>query len=290
MKDKHIMHSKVKNPGILFELLVRQITVDTLGGKEASPAVSVMRKYFRPTTELGKELQLYRSFFEVNNLTEVKASKFIDLVVQQRNKLDERKLATEKYELIKEIKNHYDLKEFLSVKIPSYKIYASVYKTFLSESNSFDISSINDIAESRFTLMEHLVTDKKNRVAKAENAILEIFKTQSEDLRLLTYKVMLDKFNDKYSNLNGKQKRLLREYVNSVSNSESFVQYIHTEINPLRDEITSLAAKEGDKVLQIKLNEVASQLDNIKNKKKIKDNELTAMMIAYQLAEELKTQ
>lgn len=284
------MHSKVKNPGILFELLVRQITVDTLGGKEASPAVSVMRKYFRPTTELGKELQLYRSFFEVNNLTEVKASKFIDLVVQQRNKLDERKLATEKYELIKEIKNHYDLKEFLSVKIPSYKIYASVYKTFLSESNSFDISSINDIAESRFTLMEHLVTDKKNRVAKAENAILEIFKTQSEDLRLLTYKVMLDKFNDKYSNLNGKQKRLLREYVNSVSNSESFVQYIHTEINPLRDEITSLAAKEGDKVLQIKLNEVASQLDNIKNKKKIKDNELTAMMIAYQLAEELKTQ
>lgn len=289
MKTKSITHSKIKNPGILFELLVRQITVDTLEGKESSSALNLMSKYFKPSTELGKELQLYRSFFEVGKLTEMKAAQFIDIVASQYIKLDDKKLLREKYELIKEVRQIYDIKEFLGAKIPSYKIYASVYKTLLAERKDFEMTSIKDVAESRFTLIEHLATDTKNKIAKKEDQIAEVFKNQTEDLRLLSYRIMIDKFNSKYNNLGEKQKTLLREYINSVTNSERFADYVKSEIEPLKKEIYYLSSKEGDKVLKIKLNEVASQLENIKSKKKIRDNELTAMIIAYQIVEELRT-
>jgi hypothetical protein len=224
---KNLNHSKVKNTGILFEFLVRQITVDTLEGKENSPAINIMKKYFHPVTELGKELQLYRVFFEMGKLNETKSIQFIDLISDQKKKLDNKKLSVEKYNLIKEIKGNYDLNSFLQAKIPSYKIYASIYKTFLAESKDFSISNIKDIASARFTLIEHLSTDKKLSSDPAnETAILEIFKNQTEDLRLLSYKLMLDKFNQKYENLGDKQKVLLREYINSISNSDGFTNYV----------------------------------------------------------------
>lgn len=287
-QSKNLNHSKIKNSGILFEVLVRKITVDTLENKTNSPALDMMRKYFKPTTEMGKELQLYRAFFEMGSLTEVKAAQFVDFISQQRKKINERKLLQEKYEFIKELKNNYDLKSVLNIQIPSYKIYASIYKTFLSETKNFDISNIQDVAVSRFALIEHLMKNKSKKTPANEATILETFKNQTEDLRLLSYKLLLDKFNDKYKDLNDKQKQLLREYINSVSDTNTLTEYITTEVDTLKKEIASLAKSEKDKVLNIKLNEVAHQLDTMKTKKKIRDNDLTAMMIAYQIVDELK--
>lgn len=287
-QSKNLNHSKIKNSGILFEVLVRKITVDTLENKTSSPALDMMRKYFKPTTEMGKELQLYRAFFEMGSLTEVKAAQFVDFIALQRKKINERKLLQEKYEFIKELKNNYDLKSVLNIQIPSYKIYASIYKTFLSETKNFDISNIQDVAVSRFALIEHLMKNKSKKTPANEATILETFKNQTEDLRLLSYKLLLDKFNDKYKDLNDKQKQLLREYINSVSDTNTLTEYITTEVDTLKKEIASLAKSEKDKVLNIKLNEVVHQLDTMKTKKKIRDNDLTAMMIAYQIVDELK--
>lgn len=289
MKAKSVAHSKFRNPGILFELLVRQITVDTLEGKPNSPAIALMQKHFKPTTELGKEFQLYRTFFEMSGLSENKAVHIIDVVSTQRAKLDETKLAQEKYAFVRDVKKVYDLNEFLKVKIPSYKIYASIYKTFLAESADFNVTSIQDVAMARFALIEHLMKDRKvSENPKSESEMVEIFRNQSEDLRLLTQKIMLEKFNQKYANLNDKQKKLIREYINSVSDSEEFAKYVRSEIPVLKEELIRLSKVETNKVTQIKLNEVASQLDMLNGKKKIRDNELTAMMIAYQIVEELR--
>lgn len=288
MKAKTVNHSKVKNTGILFELMVRQITTDTLSGKSDSPkSVQLMKKYFNPTTELGKELQLYRAFFETGPLTEVKAAKIVDWIVDKHSKLDERKLLREKYELVKDIKDSYG-ESFFNTKIPFYKIYASIYKTFLAESNDFNVSNIQEVVTSKFTLIEHLTREQKNTENASEAKMISTFRNQTEDLRLLSYKLLLDKFNQKYSNLNENQKNLLRNYINSVSNSDDFTTYVKQQVEPLREQIASLASKESNKVLKIKLNEVVSQLSNIRERKAIKDNELTAMMIAYQIAEELK--
>jgi hypothetical protein len=290
MKSKKISNSKYKNTGVLFELMVRQITADTLAGKD-SPALAVMTKYFNSKTELGKELQLYRAFFDAGTLSEGKSIHFIDLILEQRCQLDDRKLAREKYELIKEIKEIYPLKDFLSYKIPNYTIHASIYKTFATESakdKEARIVNFRDVANARFTLIEHLSTGiKKRETQKRDDALLAEFRSQNEDLRMLTYKLAVDKFNEKYTNLNDKQKVLLREYINNVPTTNSLGQYIKAELPRMHAVFTTAANNQTNKVVQIKLQEVASQLEKIGKQKTIQDSEITAMMIAYEILKEI---
>jgi hypothetical protein len=290
MKAKKINNSKFKNTGVLFELMVRQVTADTLAGKD-SPALAIMTKYFNSGTELGKELQLYRAFFDAGTLTEAKSIHFIDLILNQRRQLDDRALAREKYELIKEIKDLYPLKDFLSYKIPNYTIHASIYKTFVTESvkdTTAKIVNFRDIANARFTLIEHLSTGSQKRASvKRDDALLREFRSQHEDLRMLTYKLAVDKFNEKYTNLNDKQKCLLREYINNIPTTNSLGHYIKAELPHMHSALMHAAGAQTNKVLQIKLTEVAAQLDKIGKQKTIQDSEITAMMIAYEILKEV---
>jgi hypothetical protein len=287
MKSKNISHSKVKNTGILFEMVVRQVTVDAMNGNTDSPALRLMRKYFNVNTELGKELQFYHAFSLPGQLSETKAIHYIDLILNRRKKLDEKKLAREKYELVKEIKEHYDLNEFLSCRIPNYKILASIYKSFMAETANANIANIQEVAMSKFALIEHLSSSKAAK-QRSENPLFEQLKGQPEDLRLLTYKVLLEKFNEKYAGLNDDQKQLLREYINSISNSNSLQNYIRTRIPTVKQSLLNLSKSHKDKVLQIKLTEVANLLDKVAVSKTVKENEVTAMIIAYQILKELQ--
>jgi hypothetical protein len=291
MKSKTISNSKYRNTGVLFELLVRQVTSDTLVNKPVSEALNLMKKYFNASTELGKELQLYRAFFETKPLSEVRAIHFIELVAIQHRKLDERKLAREKYELIKEVKTHYSLKDFLSAKIPNYTVYASIYKTLTTESakkNAFNITNIHDIANARFTLIEQLTGKMiKKQLVKEDNKMLEEFRQQSDDLRLLAYKFVIDRFNTKYSNLNDKQKNLLREFINNVTDTNSLVEYIRTEVPLVKANLLKCAAASKEQVVKIKLNEIAANISRIGQSRIIKDTEVTALLIAYEILKEV---
>jgi hypothetical protein len=292
MKPKTIANSKFKNTGVLFELLVRQVTSDTVSGKASSPALDILKKFFNAKTELGKEMQLYRAFSETTRLTEGRALHFIDLIIEQRKKLDEKKLTREKYELVKSIKDNYPLKGFLSSKIPSYTVNASIYKTFLSEvakDQDYKLVNIGEIATARYALVEHLMGTNTKPALQRESEMLEQFKSQDEDMRMLTYKIVVDKFNDKYSDLNDKQKSLLREYINNISTSNSLVEYVRNEIPSLKNTIQARSKRSSDRVVQIKLNEVASQLDVIQTAPVIRDNEITALMIAYEIVKELES-
>jgi len=120
-----IKHSKYKNTGVLFELLVRQSTSDLMSNKDPK-AVKIFKKFFT-NTELGKEYNLYTSVLNAPKLSEAKAEMLVSTIVEQAKKLDREKLDKEKYNLIKEIKKHYDLDDFFKAKIETYKIYASVY-------------------------------------------------------------------------------------------------------------------------------------------------------------------
>lgn len=288
MKGITVSHSKVKNTGVLFEMLVRQITSDTLDGRVNSPALNILKKYFHTNTELGKELQLYQAFVNAEKLNENRAVQFLDMVLSQRRRLDERALSKEKYELIKELKNTYDLEAMLSCKIPSYKLHASIYKTFLMEvrNNSDVIMNIQDVASARFTLIEHLLGHGRV-IEQKESALLEEFKNQTEDLRLLTYRILIDRFNEKYQDLNDKQKNLLREYINDVSSKNTLLTYIKQEVPILQQELRKKIQSIKDKVTQIKLTEVVSQLDTIGTKNVVRDNEITSLMIAYQISKEI---
>ena len=120
-----IKHSKYKNPGILFELLIRQITADTLEGKD-SPIKELLKKYF-VKTELGKEFRLYETLLKKTSLTESKANVVIDTLLESSKTLNRKSIKTQKYNLINEIQKHYDLNEFFNHKLPNYKVYAAFY-------------------------------------------------------------------------------------------------------------------------------------------------------------------
>ena len=230
----YIKHSKFKNTGILFELLVRRITADTLSGVN-SPAVNILKKYFA-NTEVGKEYKLYEAVFKSNNVNENKANAILTTVLESSKKLNRSKLRKEKYNLIKELKEHYNLEELFKTKLTKYKELASLY-TLLEIYNSQDITNPNQIIDNKVTLLEHLTAKDVNKEGVKDD-ILEEFKSYDKDLRILTYRVLLEKFNDKYSSLNNRQKYILKEFINSVDSTPRLKEFYSSEVEYIKDLIS----------------------------------------------------
>jgi len=282
-----LKHSKFRNSGFLFELLVRQISSDILNNTKDNIAENLLRKYFNVSTELGQECALYNSLQKEKYTTEYRADKFIDVIIDARKKLDERKLNTQKYNLIKEIKQNFDIDKFVSQPIKNYKIVASIYKLF--ESNMDGKYQPKDSFSSRNTIIENIIEKPLlgNSSIKSDRMI-ENFKKESKDLRMLTHKILLDKFNEKYGNLSIRQKLLLKEYINNMSDTEKMSNFIHTEINNICKSLRKQQNQVDDTVMSIKLDETISQLKNTLKSKTVKDNHVTSLLISYELVDELK--
>lgn len=285
-----IKHNKLRNTGILFELLARQITSDVMENKKEGVAVKLMREFFNTKKELGKELMLYRAFFNVQNLSEQKAFQLLKLVTEQRKNLDQTVLDTQKYLLIKEIKKNFDLKEFFAARIPSYKIYASIYKNFDAATNGInDTTTIEELANSQFTIVEHLSGKAPSKEIREHNELSKIIRSQDDDIRFLSYKILIERFNEKYKGLDEAQKKLLQEYIYNISNTSKLKSYTQTESRRLAKEIAQSSSKVKDKVVRIKLGEVVSQLQKVQTATVIKENHMTALLIGYEILKELKT-
>jgi hypothetical protein len=280
-----IKHSKYKNTGILFELLVRQITADTLSGAE-SQAINILKKYFTKT-ELGKEYKLYESFFKHTNTSEAKADMVISTLIESSKQLNRSVLKRQKYNLIKEIKNHYDLEEFFKTKLPNYKAQAALF-TLLEVYNSENLSNPNQIIENKTVLLEYLVKSPIDKKEVKEN-ILEEFRQQDKDIRVLAYRVLLEKFNDKYADLNSNQKATLKEFINSVDNTPKLREFYNTKITEIKNTLLTLNKKVTNKAIQIKVNEVVNILPNLGKTDKVNDDHLINLLQHYQLVEELES-
>lgn len=284
-----IKHAKIRNTGILFELLVRKIATDVLEGKSDSFAIKLVKEHFHSKTELGKELQLYRSFFNATKLTENKAFNMIDLVLERRKTLNEKFLMAQKFLLIKEIKQNCDLKQFMAGRVPSYKVYASIYKLFETLQADTPFTEINDIVSAKFVVVEHLQGNLKEEKILKESNYTEIIKKQPEEIRYLSYKMLLEKFNEKYSVFSDKQKNLLREYINHGTDIDKFNKFIFGEAKELVTDIKQYSHKIKNDVTRIKIKEVITQLQTIQTRQTLKENHITALLIAYEIAHELSS-
>jgi hypothetical protein len=285
---KKIKHSKVKNTGVLFELLVRQITLEVLNGDKTENAKNIVREFFAAGTELNKELRLYDLLLKEKYNSESKAEMFVDTVSQAHSKLNETKLSKEKYNLIKQINEKFELEQFLSSPITNYKVLASIYKVF--ESKKSENYDIKDVFNSKITLIENIIARPSVKTNKVEdNKLIELYKQQDKDLRLLTYKILVETFNKKYTNLDSKQKNLLKEYINNISNTSKFKDYISVELPNIVSELKSIKSKIQDKVTTIKLSETISVLEKMKMGKSVSDNQVSSIMLSYELIKELKS-
>ena len=284
---KKIKHSKFKNTGVLFELLVRQITLEVLNGDKTENAKNIVREFFAPSTELNKELRLYDLLLKEKYNTESRAEKFVDTICEARQKLNEKKLTKEKYELIKQIRENFYLDNFLSSPITNYKVLASIYKIF--ESKRVENYDVKDVFNSKITLIENIISKPSTILKeKRDNTLVEQYSKQEKDLRLLTYKILIETFNKKYSNLDDNQKALLKEYINNMTNTTKFTDYVNTQLPQIISELKDLNTKVKDKVTKIKLTETISVLSKTKIGKTVSDNQVSSLMMSYELIKELK--
>jgi len=280
-----IKHNKFKNSGLIFELLVRQITADTLSGKE-SPSINILKKYF-VKTELSKEYKLYDTVLKQSQITEAKANIIIEEVLKVSRKLNRTILRKEKYNLISEIKSHYNLDEFFKTKLPNYTSQAALY-TLIEIYNNQELTDPNQIISNKMTLLENLTAQPVKEKEVRDN-IIEEFKKYDKDLRLLTYQVLLEKFNGKYNSLNDNQKVVLREFINLVDNTPRLREFYNIKINEIKTQLTKLNKSVTDKVTQIKLNEVISLITEINKTSKISNDDLVNLLQYYSLVDELKS-
>lgn len=286
---KKLKHSKYKNAGILFELLVRQVTADILNGNEESKANSILRKYFSESNELGKENALYRVIIEEKTKDQSTADRLLDTIIRSRKRLNERAINVQKYELIKEIKENYPIDDFLKGSISNYKLLASIYKVFDDAVNEVQ-SDPREIFKARSCIVESIAAPKTPSRLVTEDEkkdIIKVYQQQNEDVRLLAYKLLVDSFNEKYKGLDDKQKVLIREYINNISNTNSLRQYINNEVPIVRKEIMELKSKIDNDVVRIKLDETLNQLDKITKGTLVKENQIMALMLSYELIKEL---
>ena len=284
---KKIKHSKFKNTGFIFELLVRQITAEVMSSSK-SVAEKLLKEHFNSKQELSKELKLYQYLINEKYNSESKAEQFINTILEARKKIDEKKLTKEKYNLIKEIKETYDLDEFIKSPISNYKTLASIYKIFETVVTDTQYEP-TDIVSARFTIAENIINSSiQNKDVKLKDAVLEEYRKQDDDLRAVSYKLLVESFNNKYSNLTNDQKGLLREYINNINNTGKLSEYVSIEVTKLVEGLKEVGSKISDKVTKIKLAETIANIRKIKSVKKIKEQHLSAMMMTYELLKELK--
>lgn len=274
---KRIKHSKYKNTGLIFELLVRQVASDTMNNKP-SKSLKVIKRHFKPGTELSKELNLYRTVSTEKFKTENKAEKFVEAVVKARKNINESQLRRDKYNLIKDLKSNFNIGDFFKSRINNYKVQASTYKLF----EFAEADDPKEYVSSKFTLVEHVQTAPKQKEAAPS------LTSEHKDVRILASKMVVDKFNDKYSKLSAPQKRMLREYINTVTNSVKLRKYILNETKSLKESVTKLSKTVPSKVIRIKLNEVANLLKELSKKHSIEDKDVLTMLRYYELVSELK--
>lgn len=275
---KKIKHSKFKNTGMLFELLTRQITSDIISSKE-SAAISILRKHFGKNSELIKEYKLYKTLCDEKLKSETKANMLIEAAIKAKRGLDRKKLTEEKYQLIKAIKDNFDIESFFQTKVQNYKLLASIYKLFEYK----ELENPLQITKCRITVLENVTTKSSNQLISETVSISK----EPKEVRLLSQKLLVEKFNKKYSDLNENQKVLLREYISNVSNTNNFKSLIQAEAVHLKEIFQKNMFKVKDTALKIKLKEVVNLLDEYADIKKIEENHVSAILRYYSLIEDL---
>lgn len=280
----NIKHSKYKNTGILFELLVRQVTADTLNEGE-SPALNIIQTFF-VKSELGKEYKLYETLTKNTLLSEGKANVVLQSLLEASRKLNRSALRRQKYNLIKEIKKYYDIEDFFKTKLPNYKTFAAFY-TLMEAENTEDSVNTNQIVSNKITILEHLSKETINE-SKVENEVLQEFQTYDKDTRILAYRIIMEKFNDKYSSLYDSQKELLREYINAVDSTPVLRDFYNTKINEVKNSLVELNSQVTDEVIKIKIEEVSSLLKEVEKTYHVNQDDIVNLLQYYELVEELK--
>jgi len=283
MKIKHL---KLRNTGLIFELLVKQIAADTLSSKDSS-AVNIIKKFYAGKTTLAKEFKLYEFILKNKNVSTNKADNIVSTITEISRKLNQDTLKKQKYELIAEIKKSYNLEEFFNIQVNEYKPLAALY-CLLEAQNNNELVDPEYLVNNRATVLEHLTNTDINK-SDVEDTVIQEFAKYDKDLKLLTFKILLEKFNDRYKDFSPEHKNILREFITSVNSTTRLRNVVNEELDKISKAVGNLIPTIKDDVIKIKLQEVARNIIPLTNKVKVSDTHLVNIMQYYDLIKELKT-
>jgi hypothetical protein len=280
-----IKHSKYKNTGLIFELLVKQIAADTLSRKD-SPAVKIMKKFYTGKTSLVREFKLYEYILKNKGVSQSKGETIVSTIIEISRKLERETIKKQKYDLIAEIKNSYDLDEFFSMKVRDYKALAALY--CLMEAQNADLADPQTLVDNKMTVLEHLTESKQNE-EDVKDALVEEYAKYDKDLRMLTYKILLEKFNGEYANLLPEQKAILREFITASESQVKLRTMINEELEKIGLAVEKMKTKVSNGIARIKLDEVAKTIKPLSKQTRINDTHIVNLLQYYDLVNELNT-
>ena len=280
-----IKHSKYRNTGLIFELLVKQIAADTLN-KEESPALGIIKEYFANRSSLAKEHKLYNLVLKANGVSQKKAEAIVSTITEVSRKINQKVLKNQKYKLISEIKKHYNIDEFFGIQVRDYKPLAALYCLLEAQNNS-ELVDPKYLVDNKLTILEHLTAREQNEDS-VKDTLIEEYSKYDKDLKLLTFKILLEKFNDNYKDLLPEQKNILKEFITSVNSNTRLRNVVNEELTKISTEVNKLSEKVKDQVVKIKLEEVAKAIVPLSKTEKISDSHLVNLMQYYDLVNELK--
>ena len=278
---KNLKHSKYKNTAILFEMLVRKLTSETLTS-DKTVTVEIIKKYFGKNTALSKELQLYNALIKETLKTEAQALDYIRSCKVTHSKLNKGLLRRQRYNLVKEISENFDFQKVSKIRINNYKELASIYKLF----EYSEADNPKDLLESKTAIVDHLLGNIEQSLKLSP--LLEKYKGYDTDVRMLSYKLLVDKFNSKYSGLDENQKKVLNKYITHVNDSESVKQYFEKIIPGIKKELKEQVSTISDKATKIKVDKLSEMLCNVETIKIIKESHVLTILRYFDLIKELK--
>lgn len=280
-----IKHNKFRNTGLIYELLVKQIAADTLGMKD-SPAISILKEFYSGKSFLAKEFKLYDFVLKNKGVSQSKAESIVSSIVEISRKLDQKFLKKQKYQLIKEIKNSYSLEEFFSIKVRDYKPLAALFCLLEAYTNE-ELVDPQTIVDNKVTLLEHLTSEPQDHAA-VKDTLIEEYSKYDKDLKLLAYRILLEKFNEKYTSFLPEQKEILREFITSVSSTAKLRSLVNEKLEDISIRLQTGSEKIENEVVKIKINEILKNITPLSNKDRVDDSTLVNLMQYYELVAEVE--
>jgi hypothetical protein len=277
---KQLKHSKYKNTGILFEMLVRKLTSEALTS-DKSVTIDIIKKYFGKNTELAKELQLYNLLVKEQFKSDARALDYIRTIKTAHERLNQSILKRQRYNLVKEISDNFVFDNISKIRISNYKVLASINMLFEYD----ELSNPKQILECKNVIVEYVTTTKATQ--SVNDSLMETYSNQEKDMRLLSYKLLVDKFNTKYSVLSESQKQLLNQYITNVNDTETLKKYIKTIIPTIKTKLSEQVSLIDDEVTRIKVKKLSEMLCNVETMKTIKESHILSLLRYFDLVTEL---
>ena len=134
--------------------------------------------------------------------------------------------------------------------------------------------------------MLEFLTKQEN--SKPTDNLMDEFSGYDKDLRQLTYRVLLEKFNDKYDDLSIEQKEILKEFIYSVDSTPSLREFYNKKVNNLKEILNNEAKNIKVPATKIKITEVAKLLFELDKNSKVDSDNLVDLLQYYELVKEIQ--